>query len=903
MRLQPSRIALFAALAMVSGPAFAQAQTQATPTGATAEGEEEIIVTGQRGAINRARAAERSADSLVNVISSDSIGEFADQNVAESVRRVPGVNVAREEGEGRTMSVRGLPPAFTTVTVNGARIGSVDGDQSFVQLDSIGSELLDSITITKSVTPDLDGDTIGGSVELGSLSALTRGRDSFSVNANGFHSHRADRFTPEYGMSFTKLLGDGRFGIAGSYSFSERDNYGDDLVNDAGLTPFTSVTPVTGFNPPLIGLRPDEIDHRLEIGTRRRTGATLNFEFQPDDANKAWVRFQYTQLADDDGRFQNEYETDQADRADEIVSTGIGFANLRPRSTTQTGGPDIDKQIQLAEFFDDIFVASIGSEHELGPWAMSWQADSSAADSTSNGAYRARYRIRNVNLNTTFSETDVSVVATASGTRDPNNLALYVFDTLRRSDIDRKDDIFSVKGDLRREFEIGGREAFVEIGGKFRARDTLRDTNVFSFNPQSSTFNSVLNAEQRGPLSTLPGFIGQSNIDNLGFFPDRNALRARMDSTFNAARPLITQTLGESFGADFTVDERTSAGYVMGQVKFGEELSVIGGVRVEQTDMRTQGFFLQLDNDDNPIPAPAVQLTDLGFKTQDYTKALPSVHVLWRPSQELDLRASYNRGLQRPDFFDFANRQTYNFTTRELVAGNPSLEPTIADQLDASVGWFPNKSTALQGSVFYKKFDKFFVSYDGPIFANSPITPAAGIVAPGPLTLEATLNGEEATLIGIELGYSQVFSFLPGLLSGLFVDANATYVDSEASASNVRSGKFTLPGQADVLGNLSLGWENEAVTVRVAANYVGESLEVISSDATLFRDEFKRSYTGVDFTARVNLGENVIWTLEASNLTDARDERVFRGTAETGRIFRQIEDFGRTYTTGFKVIF
>jgi TonB-dependent receptor len=901
MRIQPSRIALFAALAMFGGPAFAQTPSP-QPADANAESDDEIVVTGQRGAINRARAAERNADSLVNVISSDNIGEFADQNVAESVRRVPGVNVAREEGEGRTMSVRGLPPAFTTVTVNGARIGSVDGDQSFVQLDSIGSELLDSITITKSVTPDMDGDSIGGSVELGSLSAFVRKEDSFSININGFNGERSDRWTPEYGLSFTKLLGNGKFGIAGSYSFSERDNYGDDLVNDAGLTPFSSVTPIAGFTPPLIGLRPNEIDHRLEIGTRRRTGGTLNFEFRPDDDNKAWLRFQYTLLDDDDGRFQNEYETDNADRSDEIISTGRGFANLRPRTTTQTGGPDIDKQIQLAENYDEIFVASLGSDHDLGKWSFGWQADTSAADSSNNGSYRARFRIRNVNLNTTFTETDVGVVATASGTRDPNNLSLYLFDDFRRSDIDRKDDIFSVKGDIRREFDLGGREAYIEVGGKFRARDVTRDTNVFNFNPQSATFNAVLSPQQRAALNSLPLFTGQSDIDQLGVFPDRGALRARMEQIFTAVRPLITPRLVETFGGDYLVDERTSAGYAMGQVKFGESLSVIGGVRVEQTDMRTQGFFLQLDDDDNPIPAPAVQLQDLGFTSQDYTEFLPSVHLLWRPVPELDVRASYNRGLQRPDFGDFANRQTYNFTTRELVAGNPGLEPTIADQLDFSVGWFPNRNTALQGSIFYKRFDKFFVSYDGPFLASAGIT-APSVVASAPLGLDTTLNGEEATLLGLELGYTQVLSFLPGLLSGLFIEANATYVDSEASASNVRPGKFTLPGQADVLGNLSFGWENDRVTIRVAGNYVGESLEGISSATTQYLDQYKLAYTGVDFTARVAISDNVQWTLEASNLTEARDERVYAGNAESGRLFRQVEDFGRTVTTGFRLRF
>lgn len=894
---------MFTALAVLSGsPAFAQTPAATTPS---VNNDEEMVITGQRGAINRAREAERDANALVNVITSDSIGDFADQNVAESVRRVPGVNVAREEGEGRTMSVRGLPPAYTTVTVNGARIGSVDGDQSFVQLDSIGSELLDSITITKSVTPDMDGDAIGGSVELSSLSAFTRGRDSLGLSVDGFYSERAETWGPEFGASFTKLLAGGKLGIAGSLSYSERDNYGDDLVNDAGLTPFAgNITAVPGFSPTLVGLRPDEIDHRLEIGVRQRTGGTLNFEYRPSDEHQAFLRFQYTELRDDDARFQNEYETDQADRADELGAVRINNFQLlrRPPDSRTTGGPDIDKQIQQAEFLDSIFATSLGSRHDLGPWSFGWQADYSTAEATSNGAYRGRFRVRNVSLNTTITETGYSISPVAVGGRDPASPASYAFDQLRRSDIDRQDEITSGQAKLRRDFDWNGREAFIEVGGKIRARDIVRDTNVFSFNPQDAVFNSVLNAELRGNLSTLPLFTGQSNIAPVGFFPDRVAARSRFDQTFNAARPLITQVLGETFGGDFTVEERTNALYAMGQVKVTEALSVIGGVRVEQTDMSTQGFFTQLDNDDNPIPAPAVSLVNLGTRDSDYSLALPSLHVLWRPTAQLDLRASYNRGLQRPDFDDFSNRQTYNFTTRRLTAGNPSLEPLVADQFDVSVGWFPNRNTAIQGGIYYKQLDKFFVEYSGAFaFAGNPIS-APSAAASAPLLLETTLNGEDATLIGVELGYSQSYTFLPGILSGLFTQANLTWIDSEANAPFVRPGEtFTLPGQADLLGNLSLGWENDRVMVRVAANYVGESLETISGPASIFADEFKREYVGLDLTAQVEVLNNVQLTFEGSNLTEAADERVYRGTSETGRLFRQVEDFGRTLTFGLKL--
>lgn len=919
---KPSGIALFAALALantgLASGAHAQQGLPAPTDDAAAQSQDEIVITGQRGAINRSRAAERDANSLVNVITADSIGEFPDQNVAESVRRVPGVSVAREEGEGRTMSVRGLPPAFTTVTVNGARIGSVDGDQSFVQLDSIGSELLDSITITKAVTPNMDGDSIGGNVELGSLSAFTRGEDGLTLSVAGFQSDRDGDWTPEYGISFTKLLFDGKLGVAGSLSFSERNNYGDDFVNDDGLlnpAGFT-VTPVSGFAAsPFVGLFPEELDHRLEIGVRKRTGATLNFEFRPDDENQAFLRFQYTKLDDNDSRFQNEYEPPYASgtwRADSASGAiGVNSFQILPRTPVATqsggGGGEIDKQIALATFVDEIFATSMGTKHELGDTSFGWQVDYSLATAGSDGQYRGRYRIRNIGLNVVQGESTVSVTPVTAGPRNPADASFYLFDQLRRSDINREDEIWAVNGYWRKDVTLGDMRGFVEFGAKHRTRDLFRDTDVFSFNPQNAPFSTALSADLRAPLSSLPLFTGQSTIMPTGFFPNASATRARFDAAFRAALPSLLsrpqdQEIVETRGNDFAIGERTNAIYAMGELEFSPALSMIGGVRVEQTDATSQGFFVQTNADDDPITAPGFQaLIDLGTRKQDYTIALPSLHVMWRPSDELDIRASYNRALQRPDFNDFANRQVYNTSNFRLDAGNPFLDPMVADQFDVSVGWYPNRNTALQAAVFFKQLDKFFVDYNGVFaFAGNPIV-LGGATFTAPQFLETTFNGDEATLRGLELSYSQAFTFLPGPLSGVFVEANVTWIDSEAKAKFIRPGEtFTLPGQAEILGNLSVGWENDAVTVRLAANHTGEAFEVISGPTTTFNDEFRLANTTLDFSARWSITDNLQLSLEGSNLTEARDERVFRGNAQTGRIVRQIEDFGRTYTVGLK---
>jgi iron complex outermembrane recepter protein len=901
LRTHVSTLAITVALGLAS-PAFGQttAPSQA-PAGATDTAPAEVVVvTGQRGAINRARAAERAADSIVNVITADSIGEFPDQNVAESVRRVSGVNVFRNEGEGRTISVRGLPPSFTNVTVNGVRIGSVDNGVSDVQVDSVGSELLDQIRVTKAVTPDMDGDAIGGAVEMRSLSAFTRRANTFSVGVEGYYNETSEEISPAYSASVTRMLLDGTLGLAGSISFSERAVTGYELINDEGLTPFASLVPT------LTGLRPDEIDSRAEIGVRERLGATVNVEYRPQAGTELFFRAQFTRLDDEDGRYQNEYETDQADRSDELNQGVIGpnraFLGHRPPTSRTTGGPDIDKQIRLSQFVDTVWAASVGSSHTFGNTVLGWQYDRSLARAESPEGYRARFRIRNINLDTTFFAESTTVNAGAVGGRDPASAASYVFDSLLITGFNREDEIETLSGRIRQNLEAFGRRAHVEFGVRARTRDKFNDAQQTSLNPQDSVFNAVAGiADLRGSLATLPVQTINSSFEPMRLFPQRDALLGRMRATAAALAPLTTPQPVESLGQDFAVDEETNAVYAMGRFEPIENLAIVGGFRIENTTMSTSGFFLELNDNQQPPPG-SVGIRDLGVRTKSFTEALPSIHVLWTPSEALDVRLSYNRGLQRPDFDDFANRISIDFEDLDMTAGNPDLEPLVADNFDIAVGWFPNRETSVQLGLFHKVIDRFFVEYQGsltgagitrPSFAVTPVT-----------SVETTLNGGTAKLTGVEFAYSQNYTFLPGLLSGLFTQLNLTWIDSEADAPFVRPGEtFRLPGQPDILANLSLGWENDDLTIRLAANHVGEALAGLSDPGSTFQDRFREAYTSVDLSVRYAITDRFQITLEGSNLNEARDAVTYRGTPQTGRLFQIIEDYGRTVTVGLRARF
>ena len=132
---------------------------------ASAQGED-ILVVGQRANQASALSRKRESDVVSDVLTRDAIGQFPDQNVAESLRRLPGVNVLNDQGEGRFVSVRGLDPDLVSTSLNGVRVPSPESDVRSVALDVISSDIIESIEVKKSLTPDMDGDTIGASDKL-----------------------------------------------------------------------------------------------------------------------------------------------------------------------------------------------------------------------------------------------------------------------------------------------------------------------------------------------------------------------------------------------------------------------------------------------------------------------------------------------------------------------------------------------------------------------------------------------------------------------------------------------------------------------------------------------------------------------------------------------------------------
>jgi len=848
---------------------------------------EEVVVVGQRAALNRALEAERRADPLVSVVAAEDIGQFADQNVAESLQRVPGVTVGRSEGEGRSVSVRGLPSQFTPVTINGVRLGTSNLDSAAVALDSISNDQLERLSVTKTALPSQDADTLGGLIDLKTLSAFTRRSEEVQLRAEGYYGEEVGDWGEELAANITRRLLGGAFGAAGTLSYSRRPIRGEEIEAEDGID---AVAALDEDGPEF--LRPDEVEIVNETGERTRWNASLNLEYRPDATAELHLRGTFSQLNDEDLSFQDVWEVEESEDEDilEVRPGGGRFDDVR-----------LGKRLFFQDITDRVFSLSGGGGFAAASWEVDWRLDYARSEFDNPEALRGRFRQGDLLMELDTRQDGLTIVPGVGGDGgDPEDPSEYDFNQLLYVQEFREDQVGTAAVDVARDLDAFGRPATFSFGVKGRLREKTNDRQEYTGDPDDVGVEETLEGL---PLFDEPTEAGYPSV-----FPEAGAtldLFRRARDTLLAENPAY-QRRDLSSAGDYVIEEDVSAAYVQGVFEPTETLRVIAGLRVEHTEAAARGFYTEFDSSGRgPDGEPGV-IAALPEASSEYAEWFPGLHLRWTPREDTVVRASYARGIQRPDFTDRRNSARAVFdaddpTDRDLNAGNPNLEPLTADQFDVSVAWYPAREAVVQASAFYKRIDSFFadLSADGEDLASLPVVLPAGVSTEFD-RVNTVVNGEEATVWGLELGYTQSFTALPGLLSGLFVQANATLVDSQAEVLARPGETFTLPGQRDVVGNLSVGWEDERLTLRLAANHRGESLVQLGGDPE--EDVFAEPTTQLDFNLRYNATDQVQVYLDAVNLTEAGDVRFWRGD-DFGPLLYSASGFGRTYQIGLRARF
>jgi TonB-dependent receptor len=635
------------------------------------------------------------------------------------------------------------------------------------------------------------------------------------------------------------------------------------------------------------------IENRFDQSDRTRAGVAASFDFLPSDNQRFYLRL-----------IGSQYEQENVQAVDRW-QLGNGTATaLGPRTGTFRNA-ELRKQTTFVDREETTWMAQLGGVTILDAWRLDYFVSASENELDLPEQLTGRYRARGLIADVVQTD-DVANVIGRPGTAansDPANPANYAFDQLTLIQDFRKDEILTAKLDVTRELDWGGRESSIKFGAKVNRRDKNADRQETSGNPSGTG----------GIPATTLAAIGLVNYDtripNYGFQPEPGAALPLFRSALGALTPAVSNSAAQ----DFFVGEDVDAAYLMGSVKFGGNVTLFGGARVERTKWSTTGN--QVETVDFLTGPDQLTATALAPVENDYTDVLPSVHLRWEPSEQLVVRGALTTALIRPNFDEGA--VTRSVSTRQLTAGtnptfqrsfsggNPLLDPLRAYQADVSLAWYPNTSTYLYGGLFYKRIDDFFVAgqFVGPDVARLGLPVGNGTLTGGFDVANVVLNGDEATVQGVELAFDIAFKDLPGALSGLFASGNFTWLDSESEVPLLRPGEeLRLVDMADRVMNLSLGWENARFTFRVSGNYRGDQLDTLSSNPVL--DQVLQEWFSWDINARWNFNDNIQVYADATNLNDRKDETVFRGDA-TGPFAADeaVNDFGRSYSLGVRVKF
>jgi len=817
-----------------------------------------VLVIGQAAGQAAAINQQRSADTITNVISSDAIGQFPDQNVAESLQRVPGISLQRDQGEGRFVVIRGVSAALNSTTINGVRVAAPEADSRQVNLDVIASDLLETIVVTKSVTPDMDADTIGGNVEIRSVTAFDRGGRSYTLRAEGSYNELRDTTSPKLSGTYTDLFsvgGQDTLGVAASLSWFERD-LASDGIEGAGW-PMTEGP--DGTELPAL----EEGEQRDYVLTRERLSAALNFDYRPADGHEYYLRTLFSRFGDDEIQLSNVYKFSDGDVSELTPTRGV------------FEGAEVERLDESREEVQEIFSTVLGGRNQAGGWTLDYSAAYSFANEDNPDVVNALYVGEDLTIG--YDATDPErpdMFGVDPAFADAGNFALD--EIVAESGFTEETEI-AFTFNARRELQLGAHPGFVKFGGKARLRDKEADLDATVY-------------EGFGGDYTLADFqlAGGADYPFGRFNPagDTDALRAFVRA--NAGDFEINQddTRIENAGGDYRLDEDITAAYLMGGIDVGD-VRLIGGARFESTDYRATGAQVRIDEesgDGEPVIVPI-------SADKTYDDLLPSLHLRWDMGERAVLRASLSHSLARPGFESASPRQVIEIEEddgefeRNAEVGNPDLEPLRSRNLDLQLEYYPGNIGVLSAGVFRKDIENFFVTAD--VAGTDPWGGFDEVIT--------TINGDDAELWGIELAWTQKLSRLPAPFDGLLVSANYTHVDSEARLPT-RSEPIPLPGQSDNVANLSLGYEKHGLSLRLAGTWRDGYFDEANDLEDAAFDRYVNDHLQVDFLGSWFATPSTQLYLNLINLTD----EPFRAYFARPRYLSQFEQYGMTVEAGVR---
>ena len=834
LRLTALAAAVLAATTAHAAPAAPAENLEAMPVAAA------VVISGQRASLARAIAAQEKADNIVSVVSSDDIGGLPDKNAAEALARLPGVAVQRDQGEGRYVTVRGLGPDLNAVTINGALVPSPEAGRRAVALDVLPAGLIRTLAVSKTLTPDQDASSLGGTVEVKTLSAFDLPGTLLSVSAGASHDTNTDQTSPSASMLWAQRFADGKLGVAGGLS-GEKRKFGSDNVETGGAW---SDAGLAGF------------ELRDYLPNRERYAAALNLDYRPAAGSTFALRGFASRFSDDEVR----------DR--------LTVSNPK-RGALQDGVTDtarLERRLRQRKYTQEIRSLVATTDQQWDAWAVHAEAAASRADEDTPEAINdARFRGTSNFAGVGYTNGAVPSLIAPASAFDPASYALNAITLQQRYSVDKEK---HARLDVTRKFDVADWQAAFKTGVKSSRRDKDNDTNQWAYNSAKASSGNYWGA---GPTA-MSAFTGDHALDyqlgRIGSALDPASIRARVAGLPRAGARLAA----ESALDDYAMREDIDALY--GQLSLARgPWSVLAGVRAERTRFSADGRQVE---DDAITPRHA---------SRAYTNWLPTLQGRYELDDKTSVRAAWSNSVVRANFSQLAPGVSLDSAT-EATIGNPDLAPLRSHNLDLGVERILGTDGTVSAYVFHKAIRDF--TY-GTNLAGS------GAWA-GYTTATSYANGDKASVSGIELAYQQPLRMLPAPFNGLLVGVNGSVTDAKADIDSFEGGvrhgrEIRMPGQSDRVLNIMVGYEKGPLSTRLALNYKSPYLlELGENVLDASQDRIVDTQKQLDFSLAWQLTKRVQLSFEAANLNNEK-YYVYQGVKGHNV---QYEQYGRTYKIGLK---
>lgn len=786
--------------------------------------------------------AKRNADNYLDIVSADTIGRFPDQNLADSLGRMPGLAIERDQGQARYINFRGAPFRYTALAIDGLSIPGAENGR-VPRFDAFPAVITRRIEANKAITPAMPGEAVSGYINIESFNPFDAEGFSVSSDIGMGQQTLGDGDVERY--SLRTSWSNENFGVSVFGSHNSREQVTDNRELDLQIDAASNRTVL------------NELDFRSYNVQREDNAWGARFEYRPTDSmNRFFFSSLYSEFIDDEER--NQHVFDFAGGAERTGGgTVLGDTGYQPLVLAS-------RYLQKGEYSNSALSNTLGADFTVSDWFIETRLNQTTTENnlflpiplSVGGAIAASYDISNlenplVNVFSAFTNNPLAL----ANINYAMTLGIVV-----QSNLDIEAD--KIKVDAERSISLFDRHSVLAVGFEHDQREgtgvgIAQGQNLFPSSVAIGSFDTG-----NAWTTDFTNSIGGTVYDNAG-------VRAAWENAVGGIRVTAPQD------QLISIEEDITALYAMTTTDFNWG-NIVAGARIEQTDYSSVG--------------PLASYND------DFAHVLPSVHVNIDLRDNLKLRFAGTTALSRPTYNEWRAAASINIVDRAVTGGNPSLKAEESLGFDTSLEWYLGDASLLSAGLFHRDIDNIIYADSSTIDGGVYVPTAAG----ERWTYTGFINGDSASLSGLEFNLiAQLSDIMPGTLDGLGFNANVTLLDSEFTT--IGGNKFSMPGTSDVIYNTSVYYEAGPLSLRLNYQFRDDWLSTTENDAMA---EYWAAQKRLDFSAKVDLpwqmmGADLSLYLNANNLNDAVDVRY----SETPRTPNQVERYGRYYMAGIRANF